>query len=245
MPTYCPHCGQMHPDDFNFCPIFGKEIVVHLSKPSETSELQHDVHPSSTERRLHKVYDDSSDCFSIKLLETEIKMIRIPGDLDKGIEPFYISETPITMDQMRDVILDFSPWFSLKNSLIQIIKFFSKWNSNQLSISLPSIFQMRHIANNHHNLIKWTRISNKGLAQLESVNWEKAKIILNSGVFILCYPLVCYTLPKLGFILYSINKVNNGINIVPEREDSSIVAHMAYFHIVCSEKSANDFIKKL
>ena len=28
----CPHCGQKHPDDFKFCPIFGQSLQSKIKK---------------------------------------------------------------------------------------------------------------------------------------------------------------------------------------------------------------------
>ena len=55
----CPHCGQEHPDNFQFCPVTGKKI--EIIKES-TSELIACTNPSCDDYGKHILPADSRFC---------------------------------------------------------------------------------------------------------------------------------------------------------------------------------------
>lgn len=174
MQNYCPYCGQIHPDDFKFCPSTGKAIKGNYCEISEqNSEFQNQTGRTISHESVleHYVMPPAiPEYFNIKLKNQEIKMILIPENKELKIASFYISETPITMEQYREVsnipvdFIDYLERFhsgKYKDFTIApaytvkcMLDFFTSWKA-PITITLPGRDQWLHIVQNHINQIKW------------------------------------------------------------------------------------------
>lgn len=208
MQNFCPYCGQIHPEDFKFCPCTGKAIKDNHSEASEqNSKIQNQTGNTVSHKSGLEYYvmpPANPECFKIKLKDQKIKMILIPENKESGITSFYISETPITMEQYREVsnipadFLDYLEQFhsgKYKDYTIApaytvkcMLDFFTSWEA-PISVTLPSREQWLHLVQNHIDRIKWYQPSEYtggvswNMMEWEVVDYEACDIYCLLGVY--------------------------------------------------------------
>lgn len=180
--------------------------------------------------------------FHIKLKNSIIKMELVLGDNDNGTESFYISDTPITMEQYCDVSnapSDFLNYLAeyyssrYKDCTIApaftvecVMKFFDSWTI-PLPISLPSREQWLYLVLNSYDTVKWYDASKYiGVSDSNRIEWEVISYHSND--------IYC---------LLGVNEDEGEIKISGNNFPKGKQRDNIAFRIVCTAENAIQFIK--
>lgn len=116
------------------------------------------------------IYHKNPIKINLELGECSIAMIHIPGDKTSNMSDFYISETPVTIEQYKALMPDsekdlvdyLERCYTCKYNNFSIVSSFTVQNTIQfldnitaISFVLPSREQWLHLFKNHYKRVKW------------------------------------------------------------------------------------------
>ena len=184
------------------------------------------------------------DNVNLKVGETKISMVHIPGGKDCG--GFYISETPVTVEQFRSLSSkdkETEEWieyleefhkseykdFSIMTAYtVQNVLHFFNGIKHRIFFCLPSKEQWLHLFNTHFDQVTWCKECEYRGWKKKSIDWEMTR---DNRYNIYC--LLGYDYDEQG------KRFITGNNFVKSQERDNIG-----FRLVCSEWDMNNYLNQ-
>lgn len=133
------------------------------------------------------IYHKNPRKVNLELGECSIAMIHIPGDKTSNMSDFYISETPVTIEQYKALMPDsekdlvdyLESCYTCKYNSFSIVSAYTVQNVmhfldniTAISFALPSREQWLHLVKNHYKRVKWCDPNDCVDYDYHRIDWE-------------------------------------------------------------------------